>query len=242
MEKFAVFFFVIIHFLSCKKQETKIQLAVTSSLLPVFEAFLEDYDSKRGEKMQLIHSSSGKLSQQIVNAAPYATFFSASDIYSQFVKKELKLPYESQPFAKGKLVMVINKKQLQNKKWMQASRIGIANPRLAPYGELAEIYLKASPYYSQFKGKLIYGQNVNQVLQYLLTKNISVGILSKANVFSAHLDDNIFEIIDLDTHSFKEIIHTKLILKPSNHLTHFLSYLKSDAAKQILTTYGYVPL
>ncbi len=242
MKKIGLLFFVLLHFLSCKKQEPKIKLAVTSSLLPVFKEIVVEYKAENSLEIDIIHSSSGKLSSQLVHGAPYDIFFSADDVYCQFVKQQLQLPQKSRPLAKGNLVMVSNKKALQTKEWYKADRIGIANPVLAPYGKLSEDYLKTLSFYNAIKGHLIYGQNVNQVLQYLQTENVEVAFLSKANFVAANFNTQTFEITEIDVAGLQEIIHTSLVIRSSTEVDKFLTFLDSHLARKVLSKYGYVPL
>lgn len=242
MKKFTSLFFVILHFLSCKKQESQINLAVTSSLLPVFQEIVANYDDKNTINFKLISSSSGVLSHQIISGAPYDIFFSANDDYCQLVKEQLQSLQKSTPLAKGNLVRVINTKLLGSQKWSEVHRIAIANPKLAPYGTLAVDYFEKKGIYESLKEKFIYGQNVNQVLQYLITGSVPVAFLSKSTVINADLDTSKFSIEEIGDPEVESIIHSYLIIKESAPLKGFLSFIDSDKGKSLLSKYGYVPL
>ncbi len=242
MKKIVLLFFVLLHFLSCKKQEPKIKLAVTSSLFPVFEDLVSQYELENNIEIHLIHSSSGKLSSQLVHGAPYDVFFSADDSYCQFIKGKLSLSEESILLAKGNLVKVSNRKLLQQKKWDDGYRIGIANPKVAPYGKLSAQFLESLPNYDLIKQKLVYGQNVNQILQYLLTENISVAFLSKANVIAAQLDSALFIVEDINTTDLQDIVHTYLLINDDIGIRQFIAFVEGEKGSAILNKYGYVPL
>lgn len=220
-------------------------MAVTSSLQPVFEELLAVYrleNTKNYQLFELVHASSGNLASQIAHGASYIIFFSAEDSYCEFVQRKLQLRQQSTAFAKGTLVRISNKKLLQENKWDQSEHIAIANPKVAPYGKLAEAYLKEQTNYEHIKHKVVYGQNVNQVLQYMLTKNVEVSFLAKGMVSSSKIDTTEFDITDVYTNTIQDIIHTYIILKPSKELEDFLEFLKTPKAKAVLNNYGYVPL
>lgn len=242
MRKFIFLFFVLLQFLSCKKQESQNHLAVTSSLLPVFQELTAVFNNKNAIEISLISSSSGVLSSQIVNGAPFDAFFSADDKYCQFVKNSLKLAQSSQTLVTGDLIMIKNKQLLKNKSWNETTSIAIANPKLAPYGNLAERYLKKQVDYKTLSQKLVYGQNVNQVLQYVLTESVAVAFLSKATVSNTNLDRSKFEIEEITDPKLETIKHTFLVIKPNEALNQFINFLSSNEAKDILSKYGYVPL
>ena len=60
------------------------------------------------------------------------------------------------------------------------TRIAMANPKHAPYGQRAVEALRAAGVWSQVESKLVYGDNIAQTAQFVQTGNAQVGIIALA--------------------------------------------------------------
>ncbi len=228
--------------MSCGKQDSQICLAVTSSLLPVFQEVVSVFNAENDSDIKIVSASSGNLSHQIINGAPFDIFFAADYAYSQFVKEKLQLSSSIGQLAKGTLVRVANTELLSQKPWFDAEYIAIANPKLAPYGAATMGFLRKRNDFNSIQNRLIMGQNVNQVLQYLITENVPVAFLSKSTIINANLDRSKFQVKEIEVLSPNEIIHSYVTIKSSTTLEAFLSFLESEQGNVMLSKYGYVPL
>jgi molybdate transport system substrate-binding protein len=60
----------------------------------------------------------------------------------------------------------------------EVTRVAIANPDHAPYGLAARQALESAGIWDRVKPKLVYGDNIRQVLQYAETGNVEVAIVA----------------------------------------------------------------
>jgi molybdate transport system substrate-binding protein len=117
--------------------------------------------------------------------------------------------------------------------------LAIANPKNAPYGRKAVRYLKQNNIYENIKHKLVYGESISQVNEYILNKTVEVGITAKSIAFSPKLKGKGY---------FKELdrkywVKQGAVIIKNNNLPKmkkkFLDYVLSEEGIQILVAHGY---
>lgn len=166
-------------------------VAAASDLQFAFGEIAALYTQQTGVRVTLTFGSTGQLTQQIENGAPYDVFAAADDSYIRRLKAAaLLLPGTDQPYAAGRLVLAVNRQAGISPGDLKAltdpaiRQIAIANPEHAPYGVAARQALQSAGVWERVKAKVVYGENVRQALQYVQTGDAPVGIvaLSVANV------------------------------------------------------------
>lgn len=124
--------------------------------------------------------------------------------------------------------------------------IAIANPLTAPYGLAAMQFLKRTDLLPVLKNKMIMAENIGQVVTFLMTRNVDAGFIANS------------ELTDIIKHarrpvtpeetwtvpqSMYEPLTQYATLVESSHSAQeariFLEFLKSAAAKKIITENGY---
>lgn len=113
-----------------------------------------------GDEVEVVYGSSGKFFAQIQNAAPYDLFFSADIGYVRELAKAGLAASEVRPYAVGRLVLWsasldARGMTLASLADPRITRIAIANPRHAPYGQRAEEALRAAGVWAQVEPKLV---------------------------------------------------------------------------------------
>lgn len=145
-----------------------------------------------GDEVEVVYGSSGKFFAQIQNAAPYDLFFSADIGYVRELAKAGQAASEVRPYAVGRLVLWsasldARGMTLASLADPKITRIAIANPRHAPYGQRAEEALRAAGVWAQVEPKLVYGENIAQTAQFVQTGNAQVGLIALALALSPEL-------------------------------------------------------
>ncbi|MBQ0933052.1 molybdate ABC transporter substrate-binding protein [Ideonella sp. 4Y16] len=145
-----------------------------------------------GDEVEVVYGSSGKFFAQIQNAAPYDLFFSADIGYARELAKAGLAASEVRPYAVGRLVLWsasldARGMTLASLADPRITRIAIANPRHAPYGQRAEEALRAAGVWAQVEPKLVYGENIAQTAQFVQTGNAQVGLIALALALSPEL-------------------------------------------------------
>jgi len=129
--------------------------------------------------------SSGKIFAQIMNKAPYDIFFSADQKRVNMLPESIK--YDQKTYAYGKIVVWdknVNSdfnKQLAIKKIADSKKITLANPKLAPYGNAAYEFLQTLKLNKKVI-RYVYGENINQTLNFIKSGSVKVGIVSLAQI------------------------------------------------------------
>ncbi len=198
--------------------------------------------------VNIILGSSGALSAQIQNAAPYDIFMSANMLYPDYLYSK-NLSNKAKVYAKGSLVIFSKNKRdftngfntISNK---NIKRIAIANPKTAPYGKASLEALKNSKLYETNKNKLIFGHSIAHTLSYAFSA-AQIAIVAKSSLFSQKMRKFKKDLnwIDVNTSFYTPIEQGIVIIKKSKNQKEakkFYDFILSKKAKNILEEYGYI--
>lgn len=245
-----IFFLTILSiYLSCNSTHSSksLRVATAANLRFAMEELNLAFENETGFNVEMITASSGKLTAQIKNGAPFNVFLSASLMYPQTLFQQGYTESKPQLFCKGLLVIWTNKNILIDStlefiKSTDIQKIAIANPQNAPYGIAAEEILKNLNLYDTIKSKLIYAENVSQLNQYVLNKATDVGLTSKSAVLSPQLKNTgIWK--ELNHELYSPVMQYAVVLKsPAGQIEKakkYVDFLKSKKAVSILNSYGY---
>ncbi|MFK7775369.1 MAG: molybdate ABC transporter substrate-binding protein [Saprospiraceae bacterium] len=238
--------FILLIF-SCKNSDSnKLRIATSANMQFAINELVDEFSNTTGIECEIITSSSGKLTAQIHEGAPYDVFVSANLKYpNDLFEKGLTLG-KPKIYAYGKLVLWTMKddltpsiQQLENN---QIKHIALANPKTAPYGNASIEVLNHYKIFQKLSPKLVYGESIAQVNQFVNSQVADIGFTSKSVVLSpkmvdkgkwVEVNDSIYQpiaqgIVCIKNGSDKE----KLGLK-------FSDFLFSQKGKEILNTFGY---
>lgn len=203
------------------------------------------YRQQTGRQVILTFGSTGQLSQQIENGAPYDVFASADESYVDGLSaKGLTLPETQQLYAQGRLVLAVNKqsglhvtdlKQLADP---SVKQISIANPDHAPYGKAARQAMQAAGVWESVKSKLVYGDNITQALQFIQSGNAAAGIVALSVAGVPEISST---LIDAKLH---EPLNQKLTVlrrtKLADAARAFIALVNGPQGRPIMKKYGFV--
>lgn len=231
---------------SCSEnsEPQKLRIAVSSNMQFVLPEIVHSFEKENEIECELIFGSSGKLATQIITGAPFDVFVSADLFYPNQVKEHLKITESPKVYALGNMVMwtldtslVLSSDLLFTN---QIKNIAIANPDLAPYGVAALQYLQSLDHWDSIASKLVYGENIGQVNQFVVSGNVDVGFTSKSVVLS---DDQygIGSWVAVNPKLHDPIIQYAMSLETSNHsqAVKFVNFLSSNQCRNILKERGY---
>ncbi len=189
--------------------------------------------------VRFIISSSGKLTSQIENGAPFDVFLSANMKYPNYLYSKKLAVTKPKVYAKGRLVLFSIRKKLTSLNYLQnLDTIAVANVKTAPYGKAAIEVLKNAKLYEKVKDKLVYAETVNQVISYV--KNAAdAGFVAKSSMFSPKMKQYRNKWIDIDKSLYSPINQGIVIIKDSKQARKFYNFIFSKKAKLIFKKYGY---
>ena len=199
-------------------------------------------------KTRIILGSSGKLTAQISNGAPYDIFLSANMKYPDILYKNKIAITKPIVYAKGTLAILSpNQRSFKHGiKLLQSKlvkRIALANPKTAPYGEATFEALKNVNVLDDIKDKIIYGESISQTVTYTMMV-ADVGIVAKSSLYSPKLV-NIHENVhwvEVDQTLYSPIKQGMVILKnakDNKEVKAFYDFVLSKKGKNILKEFGY---
>lgn len=238
----AIFFL----FASITSLAQELKVAVAANLQGVIKVLGKDFKQKTGIDIQSIAGSSGNLSTQIKNGAPFDLFLSADMGFPENLAKEGYSTKEPAVYAYGSLI-ICSAQNVGFENWQRLllssriKKIAIANPAIAPYGKAAEECLKIKGILDDIKSKMVTGESISQVNTYITTGTVDVGFTTRALVKDAESKTNIYWK-EIDPKSYAPIKQGMIILKQSKegvNAQKFYEYMLSPSAKKILKEYGY---
>lgn len=234
---------------------TSIRIAAAANLSDVLPEIIDSYKAEHNlpnQEIEVTFGSSGKLYAQVVAGAPYDLFLSANQTYAEKLASELKsVDPAHKPFtyARGQLALYSVTKPVEplDKMTLTAllqeqpkSKIAIANPELAPYGESAKAFLQAQNLYDSLMAekRIIQGENIGQTFQYAHTGNTDYGFVAQSQVTAVNAKSEQFYTLPPD--SYPAILQDGLVISAAPVATDFANYLQSAAGQQHFSKAGYL--
>lgn len=228
--------------------QTTLTVAAAANLQPAVKEIAEKFEKQGGTHVALVFGSSGNLTTQIENGAPYDLFLSADMSYPERLAGEGLGRRESlRRYAVGKLVLWVKKdsridlERLGERALLDPAvhKIAIANPAHAPYGVAAVAYLKAANLRDQVNDKLVLGEDVAQTAQFVISGNAQVGIIPLSLALAPKMVESgtYYALKNAPMVEQGAIVLSKAADKAA--AGKFLEFMRSSDATAILQRYGY---
>jgi molybdate transport system substrate-binding protein len=238
----------LLAFQAARAQE--IRVAAAADLKFALDELDAQYERQTGKKIDVSYGSSGNFLAQIQNGAPFDLLLSADIEYPRKLEAAgLAEPGTLYEYAVGRIVIWMPadaRADLAKLGWKAllepgVERIAIANPEHAPYGRAAVAALRNAGVYEQVRRRLVYGENIAQAAQFVVSGSAQAGILALSLAVSPPMRGGKRWEIPADMHP--PIEQGAIILKSAKDkegARAFLAFLKGDAARKILESYGFV--
>ena len=250
--KFTLFFSQLIScwfavcILTSNVSASTVTVAVASNMQSVVEDLKLVFEKDSGTQVVIITGSSGKLSAQIENGAPFDIFLSADMDYPRNLFKEGLALEEPKVYTYGILILwsmndLDLSKGLNILTDKQIKKIAVATPKLAPYGREAVNAIKYFQLYPQVESKIVYGENISQVNQFIATRAADIGFTSESTVMAGSMKGKgVWS--EVDPTAYDPIAQGAVILKRAEHNADahkFYEFLFSPEVRSILKENGY---
>jgi molybdate transport system substrate-binding protein len=197
--------------------------------------------------IKTIYGSSGNFFGQITNGAPFDLFFSADVDYPKRLHQQNMTLSEVKLYGIGQLVLwsktidpsVAKMNTLLNS---AVTKIAIANPAHAPYGQRAEESLRYFGLYDKIKDKLVLGENIAQTAQYVQSGTADIGIIALSLALSPAMQQagGKYWLIPSEAH---QLLQQGYVLLPhakgNSGAEQFAAFFDSPAAGSILRAFGF---
>ncbi|WP_435623821.1 molybdate ABC transporter substrate-binding protein [Flagellimonas sp.] len=210
------------------------------------KSIVDSFSAKTNIDCEIILGSSGKLTAQIVEGAPYDIFVSADTKYPNELYRSKQTEGSPKIYAEGKLVLWTLLEDLDPSiPLLQTDtirHIALANPKTAPYGLAALEVLESQPFYERIANKLVFGESINQTNQFIISKSAEIGFTSKAVVLSPEMQ-NKGRWIAIPDETYPKLLQSAVLIKKEKNASKqakaFYTFLFSEDAQKILKQYGY---
>lgn len=240
----------------------QLRIAAAASLRQVMPQLV----SKAPDSLEVVvtYGASGTLYQQIIHGAPFDVFMSADTVLPEkladalssrnHAKGEARKPIV---YAYGQLALISRFKSSQANStpqnilanWLIGSndakrgKLAIANPKHAPYGQLAQSYLEKLGIWQAAQPHLVVGENISQTVQFVLSghADFALGALSlvpkgqTSEVFSA------LSVVPISPNILPLLPQALWVVKPSHAAAQWVDFLVSPGAQHLWSTHGFMP-
>jgi len=245
--------YLILSFLTflfgCSKPSEKIIIATAANVQYVMQEIKKEFEKESGKKIEIVVSSSGKLTTQIREGAPFDVFVSADTKYPEEIFARGGSTGKPKIYALGTLVLwakdiPASDLNLEILATPKVKKIAIPNPKTAPYGEAAMQVLEKQKTFSEIKSKLVFGESIAQTAQYITTGSVEAGFNALSIVLSPEMKAKGYWI-EVDSTLYQPIKQAAILLRHSEDSPkkvtseQFYAFLYSKKAREIFKKYGY---
>lgn len=231
--------------------ESPVRVAAAADLQFALSDIADQFEADTGDHVDVVFGSSGMLTRQIQDGAPFSVFFSADESFVEWLVREGHTGDEGALYAIGRIVLFAPPGSLLVPadgldglaKLIETGgvpRFAIANPEHAPYGRAAEQALRARGIWDAIQPSLVLGENVSQAAQFATTGNAVGGIIAYSLALAPALRGRgTHHLIPMDAHA--PLRQRMVLLKGAGPVAkRFYEYIQQARARATLATYGFV--
>lgn len=198
-----------------------------------------------GAEVDIVYGSSGNMSTQIANGAPYDLFFSADIAYPRQLHARGHATSPPQPYARGRLVVWHNSRgtapyTLEDLASQGLHRIAIAQPRHAPYGDRARQALQAKGLWETVAPRLVFGENIAQTASMVESGAADAGLIALSLARFPAMAAQGYTLVEESLH--EPLVQGFVITRHGADNTlarHFAGLMEAPAVTGILRRFGF---
>jgi molybdate transport system substrate-binding protein len=222
-----------------------------ADLGPALRQLIPLFEHTSNAKVVLVPGSTGILSQQIRNGAPADLLFAANESAidglihdGEFQREPVVLSQTRTIYARGRLVLLtlqssaVRLNALSDLANPQVRRVAIANPAHAPYGLAAQQALQAAGVWAAVQPRLVYGENVQQALQFVQSGSADAGLVARSLADSPDLK---WTLVEESLHA--PLNQTAVVVARSTQprlAQSFIDFVKGAGGRQVMQRFGFL--
>lgn len=224
-----------------------LRIAAAADLRYALEDIIELFGEAHPDvDVQVVYGSSGRMTTQIINGAPYDIFFSADIAFPERLQQEGLAATEPAVYALGRIVLwsnTLNAAELTLEDLTSDSirRIAIAQPTHAPYGQRAREAMKSAGVWEAVQSKLVFGENIAHAAQMTESGAAQVGIIALSLARFPELAQHGHHLIDDSLH--QPLTQGYVVTqrgKDKPQAQKFADFMTTETAHAVMTRYGFV--
>lgn len=226
-------------------QNKKLVIATAANMQFAMKELTAAFTAGSGVDCEIILSSSGKLTAQIMEGAPFDILVSANMKYPDELYKNGFSKNEPVIYAYGKLALWSMDNEINPSIELlgtdKIKHIALANPKTAPYGQAAVEVLNHYNIFEKTRNKLVYGESIAQTNQFIISEAAEIGFTALSVVLSPEMK-NKGQYLEINSDIHSSIAQGIIILRKSKkqiQAQQFSDFLFSEKGREILNTFGY---
>ena len=226
-----------------------LKVAVASNFKETADRLARDFSTHyEGPAVTLIYGSTGKLYAQIINGAPFDVFLAADAERPRLLEKSGHAVAGSRAtYATGSLVLWSRDGRLRGRNCREVlqrgdyDRLAIANPETAPYGDAARQFLQGEGLWQTASGRVVYGENIIQTLQFAASGNATLAIVAASLMSYPGLPATVcmWRVPESSHAALDQQVVLLQRAAENGAARRFVEYLGSDGAAAIIERDGY---
>ncbi len=205
------------------------------------------YTKKTGVKVNFSFGASGNLEKQIEAGAPVDVFASAGEKEMDALQSQTLIePGTRADFAGNILVLVVpadSKLKLDSFRQLaepQVKRLAVGDPKTVPAGFYAQQALQNLHLWSKLHSRLIFAEDVRQVLDYVMRDEVNAGIVYSTDVMIAH--GKVRQVAEAPAGIYGPVRYPIAVVKGCAHpnaARQFVNLILSPEGQGVLKSYGF---
>jgi molybdate transport system substrate-binding protein len=223
-----------------------VTVAAATDLAFAFRDLGPLYEQATGQPVVFSFGSTGVLARQIAEGAPFDAFAAANASFADdAIASGACIADSRTQYAAGRIVVYaprgapVAPKAVVELTDARIAKIAIANPEHAPYGRAAKEAMQRTGVWDSVSPKIVYGENVQQALQFAESGNADVAIVALS---LAIVTPGEWTIVPRDLHA---PIDQVMIACSHGHGgaasgRRFVDFVRSDAARAVMHKYGFL--
>jgi molybdate transport system substrate-binding protein len=219
-----------------------LRIAVAANFRQTLAEIAAEFETASSHQVILSGASTGQLYAQIINGAPFDLFFAADSARPAALESK-GYAHERFSYASGRLSLCSTMTTIPADigAWLSNADIkwlAMGNPRLSPYGKAAAEVIQATATNERLAGKIVQGENINQVYQFVMTANVTAGFIADAQRLATSKQAALNCQL-VPARWYEAIIQQAVILKDGTAAEEFINFVRSPAIATIINNAGY---
>jgi molybdate transport system substrate-binding protein len=223
-----------------------LRIAAASDLQAALPRLGVRFHEKTGVVIRPTFLSSGVLTRQIRQGAPYDVFLSANEAFVRDLARDGSIRPESvHPYARGSLVLAVYRelgddvRSLADLEKPEVKKIALANPETAPYGRAGKQALERAGLWEKLPSKIVIAESVRQALMYAQKGDAEAALIGRAIAGVPEV-----RVVDIDPGLYDPIVQALGVVVDStrrNEAEAFARFVLDPEGQAILKEFGFQP-
>ena len=225
---------------------TPLRIAAASDLNLALPKLADLFRSQTGIELTITFGSSGQLTEQIKQGAPFDLFLSANQTFVSdladlgFIRRDSVKSY-----ARGSLVLAVFEREreivhgLGDLTRPEVKKIALANPATAPYGKAGKQALERAGLWTQLEPKIVVAESVRQALFYAQKGDVEAALIGRALARVPEI-----RAVEIDAQLYDPIIQALGIVTTSKlavDAERFARFVTGVEGQSLLREFGFAP-